>query len=314
MRSFFSSLRRHHFGIRNRAPWRKIFGHTFHQFHENDLFTSSAAISYFTLLTLFPALILLLAIGNKTTAGIEMMQRLVQVFPGSSDFLSLTVRSLTKIEKGVIISCSIVVLWAGSWIFAVIERALNRIWQTTSRAFLRGRALTIGMLGIIGCILLFSVIGTSILVGAQQMVENLSPRQLSRLPLIATIGSAFGQIILTAASVFISAILFMLIYRFMPNAPVTFLDALPGAVVASISWEAAKYIFARSLQYFHYDQLYGSVGAAVAVLTWCYVSSLILLFGAQLTAVCHREHPFEIVDEEKEGIALPSNVTPIDVK
>jgi uncharacterized BrkB/YihY/UPF0761 family membrane protein len=48
---------------------------------------------------------------------------------------------------------------------------------------------------------------------------------------------------------------------------------------------------AWSLSYFHYDQIYGSVGAVVAVLTWSYVSSLILLFGAQPTAVFHREHP-----------------------
>jgi membrane protein len=53
----------------------------------------------------------------------------------------------------------------------------------------------------------------------------------------------------------------------------------------------AKYLFAWSVNYFHYDQIYGSVGAVVAVLTWSYVSSLILLFGAQLTAVFHREHP-----------------------
>lgn len=314
------SFRRHHFGIRNRAPWRQIFSHTFHQFHENDLFTSAAAMSYFTLLTLFPALILLLALGSKITAGTEMMSRLVQVFPGSSDFLRSTVNSLIKIELGVIISCVIVVLWAGSWIFAVVERALNRIWQTVSRPFLHGRALTIGMLGIVGCILLLSVIATSLLVGAQQMVENLSPKQLAKLPFIAVISTAFWQIILTAVSILISAILFILVYRFMPNAPVILWDTLPGAIVASISWEVAKHIFARSLQYFHYDQIYGSVGAVVAVLTWCYVSSLILLFGAQLTAVCHREHPFEIVhDEKKEGnetqtTDIPSNVTPIDAK
>jgi len=44
------------------------------------------------------------------------------------------------------------------------------------------------------------------------------------------------------------------------------------------------------LSYFNYEQVYGSVGAVVAVLTWGYVSSLVLLFGAQLTGVFHREH------------------------
>jgi membrane protein len=77
----------------------------------------------------------------------------------------------------------------------------------------------------------------------------------------------------------------------MPRADVTLRDALPGALLAAVLWELAKYAFAWSLHYFHYDQIYGSVGAVVAVLTWSYVSSLIMLFGAQLTAVFHREHP-----------------------
>jgi membrane protein len=79
----------------------------------------------------------------------------------------------------------------------------------------------------------------------------------------------------------------------MPNTEVTVRDTIPGAVVGGVLWEIAKYIFAWSLHYFHYDQIYGSVGAVVAVLTWSYFSSLILLFGGQLTAVFHREHPLE---------------------
>jgi membrane protein len=76
----------------------------------------------------------------------------------------------------------------------------------------------------------------------------------------------------------------------MPNAHVTLRDTIPGAVIGALLWEAAKYGFALALNYFNYEQVYGSVGAVVAVLTWGYVSSLVLLFGAQLTGVFHREH------------------------
>jgi membrane protein len=85
----------------------------------------------------------------------------------------------------------------------------------------------------------------------------------------------------------------------MPNAFVTFRDTVPGALIGSLLWEAAKYVFAWSLNYFNYEQIYGSVGAVVAVLTWGYVSSLVLLFGAQLTGVFHRvqmEHPIPAPD------------------
>jgi len=290
-----SSFSRHSFGVRNRAPWRSILSHTFHQFHENDLFTSAAAMSYFGLLTLFPALLLILATSNRLTAGSAMMAQIVQVYPGSADFLRSTVRSLQNLSTEIIISCAILVLWAGSWVFSVIERALNRIWGTSSRTFLHGRALTLGMIGIVGLLLSLSVLVTSVLLFLQQMAERLPQRVLDRVPWLTVSGSPFWQTIFAVVSILVTITLFVVVYRFMPNARVSVRDALPGAVAGGLMWEAAKYIFAWSLHYFHYDQIYGSVGAVVAVLTWGYVSSLVLLFGAQLTAVFHREHPAEPV-------------------
>lgn len=285
-----------------------MLSHSLHQFHDNDLFTSAAAMSYFGLLTLFPGLILLLAIGKRLAAGTDMLndmlRRVAQAYPGSGEFLDGTVRSLSDLGTGVIITCIIVVLWAGSWVFAVVERALNRIWSTTSRAFLHGRALTLGMIGIVGLLLTVSVLVTSLLVAVQQFAGRLSPRQLERWTWVASLGSAFWQVVFVIASIVITVILFMLVYRFMPNARVSLRDTVPGAIIGGLLWEAAKYIFAWSLHYFHYDQIYGSVGAVVAVLTWGYFSSLILLFGAQLTAVFHREHPAEPVKPSAVDAAI----------
>jgi membrane protein len=268
-----------------------MLGHALHQFHENDLFTSSAAMSYFGLMALFPALLLMFAISNKLAAGSQLLTHAVDVYPGSSKFLRDTIEAFSDIGAGAVITCVILVFWAGSWVFAVIERALNRIWGATSRTFLHGRALTVGMVGLVGLLLATSVFVTSVLVALREMAGRFSPRQIERYTLLASAGSAFWQILYAAVSYLVTVVLFVLIYRFMPKANVTLRDTLPGAFLAGVLWEIAKYIFATSLHYFHYDQVYGSVGAVVAVLTWSYVSSLILLFGAQLTAVFHYEHP-----------------------
>ena len=267
-----------------------MVGDSIHQFHENDLFTSAAAMSYFGLMTLFPALLLLLALSNRIAAGNEMLAHVVQVYPGSSKFLRETIKSLSGVSSGVMITCGVVVLWAGSWVFAVVERALNRIWGTMPRTFLHGRALTLGMIGIVGVLLSASVLLTSVLVAFQEMAGRLSPRQLENYRFLASVGSVVWQVVFALVSLLVTFTLFSLVYRFMPNARVTMRDTLPGALIGSLLWETAKYVFAWSLNYFHYDQIYGSVGAVVAVLTWGYVSSLVLLFGAQLTGVFHREH------------------------
>lgn len=287
----FLSFSRHSFGVKNRSPWGSMLSHSLHQFHENDLFTSSAAMSYFGLMALFPALLLLLAMSNKIAAGSQMLTHAVDVYPGSSKFLRATIESQSQLGTGAIITCIILVLWAGSWVFAVIERALNRIWGATSRTFWHGRALTIGMVGLVGVLLASTVMATSVMVQLRDISSRLSPRQIERYPLLESVGSAFWQVLFAALSYLITVALFVLVYRFMPRAQVSLKDTLPGAFLGGLLWELAKYVFAWSLSYFHYDQIYGSVGAVVAVLTWSYVSSLILLFGAQLTAVFHREHP-----------------------
>jgi membrane protein len=299
-----SRISRHSFGVRNRAPWRRMLGHAVHQFHENDLFTSAAAMSYFGLMTLFPALLLLLALSNRIAAGTQMLQHVVQVYPGSSKFLHDTIRSLSGIGTGVIISCAMVVLWAGSWVFAIAERALNRIWGTMHRTFFHGRLLTLGMIGIVGLVLSASVFSTSVLLALQEMAGRLSPRQLENYRLLSTVGSFFWQIVFALVSLLVTFTLFVVVYRFLPNAHVTVRDTIPGAVIGGLLWEVAKYAFAWSLNYLDYDQIYGPVGAVVTVLIWGYVSSLVLLFGAQLTSVFHREqmeHPLPA-----PGVNVPS--------
>jgi len=268
-----------------------MLSHSLHQFHENDLFTSAAAMSYFGLMALFPTLLLLLAISNKIAGGSQMLTHAVDVYPGSARFLRDTIGSLSELGYGAIATCVVLVFWAGSWVFAVIERALNRIWAASSRTFWHGRALTLGMVALVGLLLSFSVMVTSVALGLRDVASRLSSRQLERYPLLISVGSAFWQVLFAALSYLITVALFVLVYRFMPRAQVMLRDTLPGAFLGGLLWEIAKYIFAWSLSYFHYDQIYGSVGAVVAVLTWSYVSSLILLFGAQLTAVFHREHP-----------------------
>ena len=296
----YISFSRHSFGVRTRSPWGSMLGHALHQFHEKDLFTSAAAMSYFGLMALFPALLLMFALSNKVVGGSQLLAHAVDVYPGSSKFLRDTIEAFSELGVGAIITCVVLVLWAGSWVFAVIERALNRIWGAIPRTFLHGRALTIGMIGLVGLLLATSVLLTSVLVALREMTGRFSPRQIERYTLLASVGSAFWLILFAIVSYLVTVALFVLVYRFMPKAAVTLRDTLPGAFVAGVLWEVAKYIFAWSLNYFHYEEIYGSVGAVVAVLTWSYVSSLILLFGAQLTAVFHYEHPS---GADKHGLA-----------
>src|SRR5919107_2606841 len=201
-------LSRRRWGVRNLAPWKTILQHTFHQFHENDLFTPAAAMSYFGLLTLFPALLVMLVIGDRVAAGGDALTRIVEIYPGSGEFLRATIKSLKEVGWGGVASAVVVTLWAGSWVFAVIERALNRIWGTRPRTFLRGRGLTLGMIAAVGLLLIASVFLTSILVGLQELIDQLPIRVVRRSAWLAFMGNAFWQSVFASAGALVTIPLF----------------------------------------------------------------------------------------------------------
>lgn len=268
-------------GIKSRASKRRILYTTLIDFLHNDLPISAAAIAYFSMLVLFPALLLLSAYYPEALLWVRPF------FPGSYEFVRRNLDAMRDASGSILFASFTVLLWAGSWIFNIIERTICRVWNTQPRKFLHGRLLTIGMMAGIGILLLTSFLITSGLLALTAVSEK-SPR--ARIWLAETFTSALLPVTIASLSLFLTILLFGLIYRFMPNTKVEVIEVLPGAVIAGVLWEATKYAFAWLLPYFHYDLLYGSIGAAVALLTWSYVSSTIMFFGAQLTAVLHCQH------------------------
>src|SRR5438270_3640705 len=134
-----------------------------------------------------------------------------------------------------------------------------------------------------------SALFTAFVTGAQAAAQRI-PLKLG--PWITPFSDFAWQMVFILVSLAVTVTLFTLLYKALPNTHVPLAEALPGAVLAGVLWEAAKFGFAFLLPYFHYDLLYGSIGAAVALLTWVYLSSVIMLFGAQFTALLHRDHLF----------------------
>jgi len=277
-----------------KAHRRKILTRTFLAFMDNDLTTAAAAVSYFSMLVLFPMLLLLITIGNSVLGPHAVEQYLVRqvlaFLPGAQSFVRANLESISNASTSLIVSCLVVVLWASSWMFTVIEKALNRVWGTSPRSFLHGRAVNIAVMSLVWALLVASALFTATVSGLRALTERMNLRLGAELTAIT--GLAW-QSVFILASVALTIILFTVLYKILPNTHVPFLEALPGAVLAGVLWEGAKLGFAALLPFFHYDLLYGSIGAGVAVLSWVYLSSIIFLFGAQFTALLHRDHLFE---------------------
>src|SRR5690349_15329394 len=280
----------------------RIATRSFMSFMDNDLTTAAAAVSYFSMLALFPTLLVILAIGNRLIGPVTVEKyvigQVLAFLPGAQTFVRKNLDSISSISTSIVISCLFVMLWAASWMFTVIEKALNRIWGTYPRSFLRGRAVNIAVMTLVWALLAASALFTAFVTGVRAAAERI-PLRLG--PWLTSLSGFAWQTIFVLTSLAVTILLFTVLYKMLPNTHVPFTEALTGAVLSGALWEAAKFGFSFLLPYFHYDLLYGSIGAAVALLTWVYLSSVIMLFGAQFTALVHRDHLYEAANKRPHG-------------
>ncbi len=277
--------------IKNRMPKWRVVGDALALFFENDLTTAAAAISYYAMLMLFPLLIVMFSVGESIVGGDQLRHLLVDrtlaYLPGMREFVRQNVEQVRDVPTGAILTCWTIIGWALLWIFTIIEKATNKIWATPPRPFLRGRLRSITMIGIVGTLLLAS----TFLAGGISLLQAAA----AHLPLPPSLEPFTGmalQSAVAATSFVVTTVMFGAIYKMMPNAFISWVEVLPGAVITGVAWEGLKNLVAFLLPRFleEYRLLYGSAWLALLLLTWVFMSSIVMLFGAQLTAVLHLRH------------------------
>jgi YihY family inner membrane protein len=130
---------------------------------------------------------------------------------------------------------------------------------------------------IVGCLILIAGGFVGVEIFFRQRLEILLGPSLH--PLVV-----FLYHLLTAISSFAVALLaFVVLFERLPNRPMNLRHAFPGALLTAILWEAARLLFTVFLPFFNYRQVYGSIGVMVSLMTWTYISSAVILFGAQVS-------------------------------
>jgi YihY family inner membrane protein len=150
---------------------------------------------------------------------------------------------------------------------------------------------------VVGCLILIaaSFVGVEILF-RKRLDILLGP---SMHPLVV-----FLYHVLTAMSSFAVALLtFEILFERLPNRPMRLRQAFPGALLTAILWEAARLLFTVFLPFFNYRQVYGSIGVMVSLMTWAYISSAVMLFGAQVSRTLYGS--LKINNEPATGKDIP---------
>jgi len=213
-----------------------------------------------------------------------VLERIVDLFPASRVFLEVNLSELIDPSPALVVSCLIVLLWSSNWVFMCLENAMNAAWAVQRRrTFWESRLLSITFLTLGGIMLLAST-GLTLLVSAIRSSATAGVPEFVRDEII---NSIWSTLILTAGFL-IATLVFLLVYKLMPDRTIRWREAFSGAIVASTLWEVSSNIFVKLVPFFDYERVYGTMGAVITILAWVYTSSFIMLFGANFSAQLHR--------------------------
>lgn len=258
------------------CDWLRLIAKAGQAALEPESILISAAISYFTLFSLFPLTLLTVAIGSiwldPMLAESEVVTQLEFVAPALGDLLGANIERIVR-ARGPITSFAIItLLWSSSNIFNVLTRAVDRIWQLdVKRPSWRRRGLAIVAALVISFLLLAASFAESTIL---TIVNTFLPEELQQM---TPYSNQFWAVLLNVA-------LFAALYYFLPHIKLTWRQLLPGAVGAGILWELAKrgFLYFAATYLSSSNLVYGSVATITAFLTWAFVSSIIFMFGAFL--------------------------------
>ena len=241
----------------------------------------AGAIAFSMFFSMFPLILAIISIWGfflgPNVDQVELAAELAEVIPISSGFLAHTVKGVASAKVITGIASVVLLMWASSAAFGAMRKGINTAWGIQkTRPFIKERLIDIALVtgaGILMVMLLFvAPMASSIHKGLSLVFPDISYEFLSR-------------VISQAVSPILSFSTFVILYRYMPNTEVRFRDVWLGALFSCLGFEGAKWGFLQYLNnYSVHNVLYGSVGAIMALLTWVYVSAIILLFGALLTS------------------------------
>ncbi|HZW02313.1 MAG TPA: YihY/virulence factor BrkB family protein [Anaerolineaceae bacterium] len=251
---------------------------------------TAGSLAFFALFSLLPLTLLLVSVAGYLAESEQIfvtVARLVEeIFPAGHDVLIRTLAEIRVMQiRGAAGVLGLVgAIWATSGWFHVLAYNINIAWPNlVLRSPVHSRLFSLGMVAILLLLLLLSLLAT--IVG--EVLPALSlPFRLR----FAVLFSDLWRLVLSVLPWVLTFLMFLGIYRWVPNKRVRWRAALIGAASATIAWELAKILFAwyLSSRLSNFSQVYGSLATMVVAMTWIYLSGLIALMGAHLTAAFDR--------------------------
>lgn len=279
---------------------------TFTQWQEDKAPTLAAALAYYTVFSLAPLLIIVIAIaglafGAEAAQGQIVTQLQSLIGKDGAETVQELIVNASHPKSGAIATLVgfATLLWGASNVFTNLKEALNTIWNVTPPpgrgvwGFLQDRVLSFAMILGIGFLLLVSLVISALLAAVSYWLNGLLQVPVDIWQIVDFVIS-FGAVTL----------LFALIYKVLPDVKLAWNDVWIGAAITSILFTIGKSLIGMYLGSSGIASTYGAAGSFVIILLWINYSAQILFLGAEFTQVWANRYGSRM---RRSGTNFPKN-------
>lgn len=258
----------------------------------DDSMAYASSIAFYTIFSLPAVLIIALAVGTafyeKQVVEEELLSQVERLIGSSSakevrQILAQATFDATSTFAKVIGIATLV--FSATTVFISLQTTLNKIWGIKPKPkrgllkFALNRLLSLAMVATIGFLLLVSLVIDAILVAFQGVLSRL----------LEGITLYIVNIINIAISLGLVTVIFALLFKVLPDARIKWRDVWVGAIITTVLFTIGKFLIGFYLGNSSFNSAYGAAGSLVVILVWVYYSTVIFLFGAELTSVYTEE-------------------------
>jgi membrane protein len=279
----------------------RLVTETVFEWHADRAPRLGAALAFYTLFSLAPLLVVLIAIAalgfGRDIASAELIQQ-IEAFmgPEGARVIQATIENTSRPGSGIVATLIglATMLFGTTIVFSELQDALNTIWKVTPKperslaiGLIWDRFLAFGMVLGMSVLLLLSIIANAILKAVLPIFSMMLPSQINWLQ---TMNFGF--------SVVIVMLLFVMVYKVLPDVEIAWEEVLIGAAVTAVLFMIGKYLIELYLRYSTTALVYGAAGSLVVLLLWIYYSAQIVYFGAEFTKVYAKYRGHRVVPTE----------------
>ena len=298
-----------------RGGWWAALKRTVHEFREDNLSDWAAALTYYGVLAIFPALIVLTAvlglIGESATK--PLLDELGNVAPGpANDILTSAIKNLQGDQgaAGVLFFVGLLAaLWSASSYVAAFMRASNAIYDIEEgRPVWKTLPVRVGMTIVLLLLLVVTTLAVVLTGGIARSAGDLVG--------LGSTAVTVWNIAKWPVLLLIVSLMFAFLYWAAPNVKQPgFRWVSPGGILAVVGWLVASGAFAFYVSNFSsYNKTYGALGGVIVFLVWLWISNSMILLGAEFNAELERQRAIEggMRPEDKEPFAEPRDTRKIE--